>query len=174
MGVGADSLPWDGVTGPQEIPGENGVEYAAFDYIDYVRNALENRFSLKLTQTVDVREYKARVLAMYSVYQVLAQQTNTNLQTIRRNWTLLSFRKINSVDGELREAQADTGTSLATPLYRFEMYRYGNRQLIPPRNKDERPKYKVDIEERGIFFVKGNRILFKLGSENWQVVDLDV
>ena len=47
-------LPWDGVPGPREIVVDAAAvaEYNSFVHADYVRNALADKFSLRLTWKV--------------------------------------------------------------------------------------------------------------------------
>ncbi len=56
----AGELPWDGVSGPMvvESDGTEAVDYASFDHVDYVRSALDNRFTLAVTGRVDTRPTK--------------------------------------------------------------------------------------------------------------------
>ena len=53
------SLSWDGVSGPKEITvnGQPFIEFPAFLNADYVRQAVENRFSLRPTASITVEEY---------------------------------------------------------------------------------------------------------------------
>ena len=65
-------LPWDGIPGPRRLDGDaDVVEYAQFDFVDYVRTALDSRFTLALTGRVDALEYEARVLVAARSYIAL-------------------------------------------------------------------------------------------------------
>src|SRR5262245_25426523 len=67
------SLPWDGVSGPK-ISTFNGSEFLdceSFLHVDYVRNALEGRFTSRLTARVSSEEYQQRMQAVALCYRVL-------------------------------------------------------------------------------------------------------
>ena len=111
------TLPWDGIAGPREIMvnGQPFIEFAAFLNADYVRQAVENRFSIRLTSLVGVEEYQARILAACRMYSVLA---NLGDLTVARNeWLMLSFREVTSGDAELQAAQSDAGLVLPGKVY---------------------------------------------------------
>ncbi|MGR6341500.1 hypothetical protein ACU5CE_27435 [Priestia megaterium] len=57
-------LPWDGMPGPRIVEQGKKVEYTSLEYVDYVANALQNKFTLSLTKLIDIEEYKCRVLAI--------------------------------------------------------------------------------------------------------------
>src|SRR5205807_7571808 len=94
-------LPWDGVPGPVEITvgGQPFAEYNSFVHTDYVRNALADKFSLRLTSKVDIIEYTNRVLALAFGYLALGVErtdaaTNPALNALRAErklWVVLSF-----------------------------------------------------------------------------------
>jgi hypothetical protein len=67
------TLPWDGVRGPKLVQqgGQTFVEMAAFMNVDYVRHAVENRFSIRLTSRISAEEYQERVLTAARVHWVL-------------------------------------------------------------------------------------------------------
>jgi hypothetical protein len=119
-------LAWDGVPGPQVVQadGQEFAEYASFQHVDYVRNALANKFSARLTARVDAREYENRVLAAAFAYLVLgAERTGdtTNpvpLKAERRLWKMLSFLAVTPGSPELAQAQQDTHTLLPGDVYR--------------------------------------------------------
>lgn len=111
------TLPWDGIAGPREIMvnGQLFIEFAAFLNADYVRQAVENRFSIRLTSLVGVEEYQARILAACRMYSVLA---NLGDLTVARNeWLMLSFREVTSGNAELQAAQSDAGLLLPGKVY---------------------------------------------------------
>lgn len=156
------NLPWDGVAGPRliELDGKKVVEYSALDYVDYVKNALQNEFSLSLTGQVDVSEYEARVLAMARVYLALGLNFNA-----RGQWSVLSFQEVLPSDRELQQAQTQTGVTLQGKVYRFQLYRHGLRS---PHPKDFR-KVVVEIEEIVTLFVAPLRILQQQQNGRWVV-----
>ena len=153
-------LPWDGIPGPHLVPEDNTVEYTEFDHADYTLNAIHNKFSLSLTGKIGIGEYKARVLAMARVYEVLK---STDVQR-RASWSVLSFRKVQSPNKELDDAQSNTSTKLEGPIYRFEVYRHGNKKdsTIPQ-------KIRVEIlQERVTLFISPIAISYKIGSGPWK------
>jgi len=156
------NLPWDGIPGPRRVVknGKEMVEYADFDHVDYVESALNQQFSLALTNQVDVLEYQSRVLSMARVYQALSITPNA-----RGQWSVLSFRQIRSTDPELQQAQTTTGTLLQGKLYRFEIYRHGPG-LVDPANPR---KHLVPIRESVTVLVAPLTILLKRGNGAWQL-----
>ncbi|MFX1678497.1 hypothetical protein PV762_04630 [Mitsuaria sp. CC2] len=108
-------LPWDGVTGPKivNINGTDFAECADFMHVDYVQEALEGRFSLRLTARVGSDEFAQRMTAISRVYRVLGGDRNDHL--------VLSFRVPSFGDTELQKAQQDVGAVFAGPgVYRIE------------------------------------------------------
>lgn len=134
-------LPWDGVVGPREInvAGSPFAEYESFLHADYVRNSLDNKFTLRLLSKVDFQEYTDRILGLVFGYLALgvertsaaANPALTNLRGERRQWILLSFRGLLPGDGELVQAGIDTGVSLATRTYRASVFRATNNAGAP-------------------------------------------
>jgi len=59
------SLPWDGVIGPKvtTFSGTEFLDSEKFLHVDYVKNALEGRFTPRLTTQVSSEEYKLRMQA---------------------------------------------------------------------------------------------------------------
>ncbi|WCM63720.1 hypothetical protein [Paenibacillus polymyxa] len=152
------TLPWDGIQGPKEIPGENVVQYVSMDYADYVNQALKNQFTLALTGKVNVKEYQERVLFMAYAYHALGI-----LPEDKGAWSVLSFRKIEAEDEELRAAQTNSGTVLSGSLYRFVIYRHGDN--MP--DKEDFTKRLVKIEEKAVLFVSGSHVLVNRMDGNW-------
>src|SRR3954451_19273426 len=87
-------LPWDGVPGPQEIVvlGQPVAEYNSFVHADYVRNALADRFTIRLTAQVDFREYTNRILAMVYGYLALGKERKRDGETGPANPALGNLR----------------------------------------------------------------------------------
>lgn len=154
-------LPWDGVPGPRAA-GDDIVEYATFEFVDYVQTALDNRFTLALTGQVDVPEYEARVLVAARSYIALGVPPNT------RQWSLLSFRAVDGQSvGELDEAETQTGVMLAGNRYRLE---YGRRASQAPDPQDHR-KVRVRIAERVLMFAGAEAdLLVRRAGGAWQSV----
>jgi hypothetical protein len=117
----AGSLSWDGIPGPR-IVDENGqrfVELARFLHIDYVRQAVQSRFSIRLTSRISSEEYRARILAINRVYSVVANLGD--ISVLRDDVLALSFRKIPFGDPELQRAQTHAGTILNGEVYRIDL-----------------------------------------------------
>lgn len=173
-------LPWDGVTGPRLVNRENKefVEYAAFDNIDYVKNALQNQFSLSLTGKVGIREYEARVLAMARVYRALGIQEENfykpgvtssqafwDITNEKAKWSVFSFRKVADDDPEVKKAESQTKTNLHGNVYRFQVYRHGDKNSVGQ-------KVFVAIEEMVILFVDPIQIVMKRGNRDWELKNI--
>ena len=106
------TLPWDGVSGPQIVQdnGKSFVEMAAFLHVDYVRNAVENRFSNRLLAQITTEEYQRRVLAAARVNFVVGG--GGDVSVTRPQWLFVSFRAVVSGDPELIAAPQDAGKIL--------------------------------------------------------------
>lgn len=154
-------LPWDGVPGPRAV-GDDEVEYATFEFVDYVQIALDNRFTLALTGRVDLLEYEARVLVAARSYIALDVDPNT------REWSLLSFRAVDGQSaGELDEAETQTGVTLAGNRYRLEFGRRASQAADP---RDHR-RFRVRIAERVLMFAGAEAdLLVQRAGGAWQSV----
>ena len=111
------TLPWDGITGPREVTvnGQPFIEFPAFLNADYVRQALENRFSIRLTARIGVEEYQSRILASCRMYSVLAGLGS--IKVARNEWLMLSFHEVSSGDAALQTAQSEAGMVLSGKVY---------------------------------------------------------
>jgi hypothetical protein len=126
-------LPWDGVPGPVEIVvgAVAFAEYNSFVHADYVRNALSDKFSLRLTSKVDFKAYSDRILGMLCGYLALgvertSAETNpalSNLPEERNQWIVLSFSDFPIGGPELTQATIDTGVSPNAPCFRATVFR---------------------------------------------------
>jgi len=130
-------VPWDGVPGPQVIvdAGQTFAEYNSFVHADYVRNALADRFTMRLTSKVDFREYTDRIMALTFGYLALGKERKKDGETSADNpalddlrgernlWIVLSFRVMAMGDPELVQAGHDTGTSPSGSVYRAKVIR---------------------------------------------------
>jgi hypothetical protein len=131
------TMPWDGVTGPQVVVdgGDEFAEYASFQHVDYVRNALAGKFTLRQTARVDAAEYERRVLAMAFAYLVLGAERTGNHATPmvlwdsdketgeRQFWKLLSFQITPRGTPELQQAQMEAGIVLpGLEIYRLVLF----------------------------------------------------
>lgn len=140
------NLPWDGIRGPSVIQsgGTALAEYAALAHADYVRSALDGKFSLLLTSHIGVEEYQDRVVAMEVVYRALGLSKD--------KWLLLSFRRVTPGDQELLLAQQQAQATLPNKVYRFEVFRNG-----PFTTPQDFRKRRIKITDRRILFAGPNR-----------------
>ncbi|MFY0610993.1 MAG: hypothetical protein JXQ99_05660 [Hyphomicrobiaceae bacterium] len=119
-GAEAGFTPWDGVRGPRIISEDaekTVVRYSSYPFADYTLNALEGRFSIAETQKVGFHEYTNRILATLRLYRVFKLRGSD-----KNKLHILSFRKIESDNSELKEAQDSVGVFLTGPVYRFEVF----------------------------------------------------
>jgi hypothetical protein len=146
------NLPWDGVPGPTIVQagGEEFVEMPRFISVDYVTNAVENRFSIRLTAQITTEEYQRRVLSAARVHWVLSG--GTNVTPTRTEWLLLSFRTVSPGDPELQAAQAQGGHVLDGHVYRVEacFVGKGDPTVESPRGSRFR---RLPLRRRNVFFV---------------------
>ncbi|MDF0674568.1 MAG: hypothetical protein P0120_09590 [Nitrospira sp.] len=141
--VGA--LPWDGVVGPK-ISTFGGVEFLdceKFLHVDYVKNALEGRFTPRLTTQVSSEEYRLRMQAIARCYSIVGDDRNLRF--------VVSFRKVSAGDPELQRAQLDTSTVLIGDVYRIDMI-LGGEDTEQPHPSDFRRSL-LPIQDRQIFLV---------------------
>jgi hypothetical protein len=126
-------LPWDGVEGPIETVsgGQPIAEYNSFVNADYVRTALANKFTMRLTSKIDFKEYTDRVLAMAYGYLALGVERTSGAQNPalaklkeeRKRWIVLSFTSLPAGTPERTQAGLDTGTSPTGSVYRASVYK---------------------------------------------------
>jgi hypothetical protein len=164
----ADGLAWDGIPGPRPASGERlMVEYASFDHVDYVQQALDGRFSLTLTGRVGLADYTARILAMARAYHALTKRrTVESPRSPRDSPRVLSFRAVSADDEELRTAESEAGVELQGARYRVF---FGWDSFESP-HADHR-KVKVELGATAVLFVgELPGVLFKRTDESWQAV----
>jgi len=132
------TLPWDGVVGPKitTINGKEFLDCEKFLHVDYVKNALDNRFSPRLTSQVSSSEFKQRMQAIARVYEILGGDRN--------QYFVVSFRKVSRGDPELQQAQIDGAAVLRGGVYRIDLILSSveqahptdfRRSLLPIRNR---------------------------------------
>ncbi len=140
-------LPWDGVAGPTVVQGDGRevVEYASFDYVDYVRSALDNRFTLAITGRVDTATYEARILAMARAYQAVG----IGLREANGTWGVLSFREIDADEATLVEAQQQTGRRLRGQVRAVVLSREGQPAPVAGNHR----RVHVPVETRATVLV---------------------
>ncbi|HKY87896.1 MAG TPA: hypothetical protein VJL90_14145 [Pseudorhodoplanes sp.] len=149
------SLPWDGVSGPKivQVDGKSVVEMASFAHVDYVTNAVENRFSNRLTSRIHAREYQRRVMASARVHWILS--SGINVAKARTNWLLLSFRNVSHGDAELLAAQNQAGYVFDGTVFRVEAcflgpVRKNDPSVVSPKD----PRFRrVPLQQHSTLFV---------------------
>ncbi|MFO1002898.1 MAG: hypothetical protein U0936_21415 [Planctomycetaceae bacterium] len=134
-------LPWDGVPGPVVVvdSGRTFAEFNSFVHADYVRNAIADKFSLRLTSKVDLKAYTDRILAMICGYLAIGVERTSvavnpalrGLRNERLRWIVLSFNELSVGDPELTQAMIDTGVSPSGPFFRGVVFRGGSDALDP-------------------------------------------
>ena len=137
------SLPWDGVIGPK-VSTFNGTDFLdceKFLHVDYVKNALDGRFSPRLTTQVSSDEYKSRMQAIATVYTAVRGDRNSRF--------VVSFRKISAGDPELQRAQLDSSTVLGGNVYRIDLI-LGGSVSEQPHPTDLRRSL-LPIQDRQLF-----------------------
>ena len=138
------SLPWDGVIGPK-VSNFGGVDFLdceKFLHVDYVTNAMEGRFSVRLTSQVSSDEFKNRMQAIARTYEILGGDRNLRF--------VVSFRKVSVGDPELQDAQIDSSTVLDGDVYRIDLIS-GGSATEQPHPSDFRRSL-LPIQDRQIFF----------------------
>jgi hypothetical protein len=151
------SLPWDGVPGPRVVHdgGQDFVEMASFLHVDYVTNAVENRFSNRLTSRIGAEEYQRRVLAAARVHWVLSG--GTNVRPTRAQWLFLSFRSVLPGDPELQTAQNQAGHILKGPVYRVETSFVGSGDPTSPSPHNPRMR-RMPLRRSNFFFASAQDV----------------
>jgi hypothetical protein len=159
------TLPWDGVNGPTIIQkdGQRLVEIASFLNVDYVQEALENRFSFRLTSRVTAQEYMRRTLGMLFVHKQIAGVGDPAV--IRPFWLVLSFRAIQHGEPELQQAQSQAGAILAGAVYRVDMMKLGPTPQIETDPSKPRRRL-IPVQDRRFFFVDPDHQLVLHKREN--------
>lgn len=159
------ALPWDGVVGPKisMFGGTEFLDCEKFIHVDYVLNALEGRFTPRLTTQVSSAEYKSRMTVMAKVYAVLGGDRNLRF--------VVSFRKVQPGDPELQRAQLDTSTVLSGDLYRIDVI-LGGAATEQPHPTDFRRSL-LPIQDRQVFLtssVSGTALRKKANQSVWSRV----
>jgi hypothetical protein len=156
---------WDGSLGPIFDDSTNVAKYKKVEYVDYVQNSLDKKFSLKETIKIDLNEYKARILAIARVYTVLGMPpSNPNSPRLHARNPVLSFRNISVNDNELNEAQNITNQKLEGKIYRIII---GNDSQI--HNNNNRKEIDIKFDNKVTCFVGNSRtVLIKHNDNEWQ------
>ena len=172
--------PWDGAHGPKVINIQGSrpqIEYLDFAYVDYVKNALENKFTLIHTGEVDIGKYKSRILALATAYNVIDRPLHVPSNTTKLKWPVISFREISATDPELQQAQSQADPSGQTVLkdyiYRIIFCDLGDEKT---GQRDDFKKAVVDIKKMITVFVgsnsleEGGMVLLKDEDGDWRTV----
>ena len=89
---------------------------ASFLHVDYVRNAVENRFSNRLPAQITTEEYQRLVFGAARVNFVVGGGGDISLT--EPQWLFVSFRAVVSGDPELVDASRNAGKSHRSSLPR--------------------------------------------------------
>jgi hypothetical protein len=165
IGLGS-AKPWDGIKGPKVDRKKKQVEYTALAYGDYVEAALQNRFDISVIGATKVEEYVARTLTMARVYSAL--DSTSRLE--KAKWALLSFRRPDKSDAELRAAlKATKRTVQFEHTYRFEMIQYKDVRTGTGTKFD---KIFVSFDTIVLLFADPSVVLRRLDDGTWKVHEL--
>jgi len=179
---------WDGISAPRADFSKGVVSYLSLDNSDYVREALNRRFTVRLTRLIDTKEYAARTWAMLRVYRALGVDVDRPLQNDEARgaliqekcrWAVLSFRRPLPRDREEQaQAEAATGRKLAESLYRFVVYHPveasspdspGNPQIKITVDPDDPTRRLAKIERLVTLYVDPDSILIRKDDGPWEV-----
>ncbi|MGI8593632.1 MAG: hypothetical protein ACR2ML_04580 [Solirubrobacteraceae bacterium] len=149
-------MPWDGVTGPRRGD-RSTVEYASFDHVDYVNEALAGQFTLAMTSRVSTAEYAARILAMARAYGALPEADPDK-------WRVLSFRVVEDADETLRSAEAATGVTLQGDRFAVALA----SALDPEPDPGDHRKVHVRIGETVNVLVGASSVVLIERDGTWQ------
>lgn len=157
------NLPWDGERGPVLVTdgSKRYAEFESYDHTDYVLNALEKKFTLRLTSHINARQYEERVLAMSMAYSALGATTRSQ----KNNLVVLSFRPVAAGDAELQSAQSQAGSTMLFQSYRVELFPANKAKSAPDFRKE-----RVEVEKLYTLFVdpRSRRVLRRADQGPWQ------
>jgi len=165
IGVGSGKS-WDGIEAPKIDRKRRRVEYTALAYGDYVESGLKNRFDIGLIGATSVEEYVARTLTMARVYSALDSTSRLD----KAKWALISFRRPERSDSELKRALVATGRTVQYEhTYRFEMVRY---KEIRPGKGHQFDKVYLLYDTIVLLFADPAIVLHQLEDGTWRVHEL--
>ena len=163
-----DAPPWDGVPGLRlvQVNGQPHVEVDDFAHVDYVRTALEGRFTMAETMKVSQSEYQARIIATQRMFDALTDEGLSEDNPLHR---MLSFIQAGQVDPDRVAAEA-AHFALIDPAYKFVMVETsGSRPL--ERHEDDPARWlrrsRINLFYT-IFVDDGGKILFRIDDGPWQ------
>ena len=187
-------MPWDGVTGPKLSESQSNVAiYTDIFHTDYID--LQGKMTAALTAKITPEEYKARVLAMETVYwnlgihgersqrichvappssspkkvKLVSNQEEVNMiLRCKAAWAVLNFNVVSSKDSGLTVAQQEAGVKLlGDSIFHFHVFRWNpeNPETVLPDFR----KVAVEMLERASFYVVGNQVLMQRNKSPWTV-----
>jgi hypothetical protein len=124
---------WDGSVPPSIGADQTGpfVDFSSPYHADYIQRALDNRFSVAMTEKMDLPHYKARVLAMDCVYRTLPAAPPMPPGTdARALWLVVSFTDALAAD-VAAAAKAAKAAAANGPTFRFVLMRPGTVEARP-------------------------------------------
>jgi hypothetical protein len=182
---GSRPAPWDGVAGPELLPGTDVVDYAALENADYVGQAWQHGFDVSKLAQIDSEEYFQRLAAMFHVYQALGvpidQPAPHNLLAAKAAWAVLSFQIVERTNTELETAIAavqpagQTNAALFPPgdhhLYFFDVYKPQMDRITVSPDDPRRRRVPMQRENgkpiRRQFYVGTKALLMCDGDGKW-------
>ncbi len=151
-------LPWDGVPAAKSYIA-SGVTHRACEtylYTDYVENALNGKFSLALTGTVDSQEYQRRVDAW--------RRVKLSLGATSKNWFIDSFNTAAPGDAQIVTLNTNVTVTPNDVGYRFVVFRY-ERATSPAFDQ-----VRIKLTETFTYLVWPQVVLRQQGVNPWQRV----
>lgn len=145
------------------------VAYQEMESVDYID--LVGTMTSALTSRTEPDEYKARILAMASVYWSLGIQEGDPLQPDnykklmrqKADWAVLSFKAVSANDADLQTAaHAAKHVFAGSYIYRFEIFRWGDQREDPANPKIAL----VEILEEVTAYSDGKCVIKKAG-DSW-------
>lgn len=115
-----DAPAWDGIKGPRLVH-KGDSDYVVtdnFHHVDYVKQTLNNKFTMVETMKVDQEAYQARVLATARMYEFIG---SIELQT---EFRMLSFI-VGQSDDLLKTEFEKLSVAYEEPIYRYKMVKIG-------------------------------------------------
>jgi hypothetical protein len=167
-------MSWDGVAGPQVVTvgTQDFAEYPNSRRVDYVQNALLNRFTARLTGRITAREYQQRVLAASFAYLAVGFERTgsaispTKLRSERVRWKMLSFQKADPSTIEFQAAKSQTGHLFNGEVYRVELFPRATATPVP----GDLFKVRLKMSQRFFLFVDVTRreiAIREKATNNW-------
>ncbi|NUU37296.1 hypothetical protein [Pseudomonas sp. C2B4] len=157
---------WDGTDGPRPITDDDGkrlVEYTNFDFTDLTKNTLTDLLHLHYLAQTTAEDFEARILSMHRAYLALGLSSREE----KKEWPVLSFRKVEHPDADLEQAESETGFVLPAPVHGYQIYKT-DICLTTPSHHDFTKLHAVVIEMVHLF-VGPTALLIKREQGPWQV-----